>query len=147
MRLRFLLTVLSMLMLGSVAHAQQIPPGGISPAVQSPEPFEILSVEVQGVENEGTRTYVTQSSGLAVGDTVYVPGDPSIADAIRNVFNLGLFSDVRVEELGREGGGIHLGILVREEPRLAEYSIEGVRGRRRSEERRVGKECRWGGSQ
>ncbi len=133
MRLRFLLTVLSTLMLGGVAHAQQIPPGGISPAVQAPEPFEILSVEVQGVESEGTRTYVTQSSGLAVGDTVYVPGDPSIAEAIRNVFNLGLFSDVRVEELGREGGGIHLGILVREEPRLAEYSIEGVRGRRERE--------------
>jgi len=89
--------------------------------------MEILGVSVTGAESEFTETFVRQNSGLAPGQTVTVPGDPAISDAIRSIFRLGLFSNVRIVEERRVDDGLFLSIQVTEEPKLSSVRIEGVK--------------------
>lgn len=103
------------------------PTASLGPYNQTPQPHEILGISVVGVENETTRNFVQQTSGLRVGQSVLLPGDQAFADAIRNIYRLGLFSDVRIVEERRAGSGVFLAIEVKEEPKLAEYTFEGVK--------------------
>jgi outer membrane protein insertion porin family len=93
----------------------------------------IASIEVTGTDDEGTQSFVRQASGLTVGESIDLPLDPSVAEAIRNVYNLGLFSDVRIVERERTDEGAHLVIEVRPEPRLTDFSISGIPNRRANE--------------
>lgn len=133
MYLRAFIAIALAFVIGGSAHAQQVPlvldanpPTG---ALTAPEEVTIIGISVVGVEGEGTRSFVLQAAGLSVGETLIIPGDPALADAIRNVFDLGLFSDVKIVESDRDEEGIHLEIQVREEPRLADFTIQGVRNR------------------
>ena len=101
--------------------------GKTPPALKVPQQFEILGLSVTGVEDENTRAFVLQTSGLAVGKTITLPGDPALADAIRALYRLGLFSDVKIVEERRAGGGIYIAIQVEEVPRLAGYRFEGIK--------------------
>ena len=100
---------------------------------QSPRPLEILGLSVEGVEEESMRTFVLQSSGLAVGQTVNIPGDQAIADAIRNIYRLRVFSDVKIVEERRAGEGVFLVIRVKEEPQLSDYTFSGIKKKHRKE--------------
>ncbi|MEX0600113.1 MAG: POTRA domain-containing protein, partial [Rhodothermales bacterium] len=93
---------------------------------QRPSPYEILGISVEGVESESARSIVSQASGLSLGQTITLPGDEAIADAVRSVYRLGLFSDVKIVEDRRAGSGVYLSIHVQEEPRLVEYQFTGV---------------------
>jgi outer membrane protein insertion porin family len=94
---------------------------------QTPEPVEILGIAVEGIESESARSIVSQASGLTVGQTVTLPGDEAIAEALRSIYRLGLFSDVKIVEDRRVGNGVYLAIQVQEEPRLVEYTFSGVK--------------------
>ena len=61
-----------------------------------PDEFEILGISVEGVETENMRNFALRSSGLAVGQKITLPGDPAISDAIRSIYKLRVFSDVRI---------------------------------------------------
>jgi outer membrane protein insertion porin family len=100
-------------------------PGTSAAMPEAPEVLEILGLSVEGVASEGLQSFVIQRSGLEVGQTVRIPGDAAFADAIRNVYRYGMFSDVKIVEERRVGDGVYLAIQVREEPRLAEFEFEG----------------------
>jgi len=102
-----------------------------SPFSQSPEEYEILGVSVEGAETEFTESFVLQNSGLRAGDTISLPGDPAVAEAIRSVYRAGFFSDVKVVEERRVGNGVFIAIQVREEPKLSGYRFEGIKKRHR----------------
>ncbi len=98
-----------------------------------PSPIEILGISVDGVESESAQSVVSQASGLHVGQTITLPGDEAIAEAIRSIYRLGLFSDVKIIEDRRVGDGVYLSIHVQEEPRLVEYTFSGVKRGHRSD--------------
>lgn len=109
------------------AHAQDTSAAQRDAALAAamPQSYEILGLSVEGVGSEGLQSFVIQRSGLELGQRVRIPGDAAFADAIRNVYRYGMFSDVKIIEERRVGDGIYLAIRVREEPRLAEFSFEG----------------------
>ena len=127
---RITTALFAVLLIASPAFGQVTPgapTAGLGPYDQVPQPYEILGISVEGVENENTRSFVQQTSGLRVGQSVTLPGDQVFADAIRNVYRLGLFSNVRIVEERRAGTGVFLAIQVTEEPRLADYTFAGVK--------------------
>ena len=95
--------------------------------LQPPQAYELLGIDVAGVKDAGTKAFIIQSSGLRVGQTLTLPGDEALREAIRRLYRLGIFSDVRILEDKKVGNGIFLLIQVKEEPRLAEYHFEGLK--------------------
>lgn len=92
----------------------------------APTRLQILGVSVEGIADEYTRGFVLQTSGLVVGQQVLVPGAPEFSDAIRAIYRLGTYDDVKIVEERRVGDGVFLLIRVREVAKLTDYAIEGV---------------------
>ena len=123
--MRFPLALCALLLAAIAAaplQAQQRP--GAPAARQS---YDILGIEVEGVEEASGRQFVIQASGLRVGETVDIPGDDGVAEAIRDLFATGSYSDVEIVADNFAGGGVFLLIRVKEEPRLGSYEITGVK--------------------
>ncbi len=133
MHLRLSILLLLSVLIVPTGAAQNLEPRAmLGPYDRAPQPYEILGITVEGIESETTQSVITQSSGLQVGQTVTLPGDEALAEAIRSIYRLGLFSDVKIVEERRVGEGVFLAIQVREEPRLVEYTFSGVKkGHRR----------------
>lgn len=105
------------------------------PTLVTPQQFIILGVTVQG--NELTRDqFIINASSLNEGNTITYPGD-DIPEAIKRLYRVGLFSDVKVFITEQTTTGLRLVIEVTEQPRMLEYKIEGVK---RSERRDLKKE-------
>ena len=85
--------------------------------------FEIRGLTISGLQT-GRETFLLNTSGLNVGDTIEIPGE-SIPNAIRQLFRTGLFSDVQIVHERVGGNGVHIEIIVQEQPRLASYEIVG----------------------
>jgi outer membrane protein insertion porin family len=117
-----LLLVLATCLLTTPGRAQDLPPFAANAQM-----LQVLGVSVEGVEDEYTRGFVLQTSGLSVGQRVQVPGDPAFADAIRSVYRLGAYDDVQIIEDRRVGDGVFLTIRVTDVPKLAAYEFEGVK--------------------
>lgn len=120
-------------LLPATAHAQSLASslatsssraGGFS---SQPEEIEILGISVEGVDSESMQRYVVTTSELAVGQTLTLPGDPALAEAIRNLYGLRVFSDVKIVEERRAGSGVFLVVRVVEEPKLVDYSFSGIK--------------------
>jgi outer membrane protein insertion porin family len=92
-----------------------------------PDQVRILAIDVEGVASEFDRAFIVQTSGLQEGQSVTLPGDAAISDAIRNIHDLGLYSDIQVVETRRLEDGIFLSIRVQSQPKLAAYRIDGLR--------------------
>ncbi len=137
MRFRFLLAALLLLLPASSAAAQAVQPAGTNGNAglfqQPPRPFQILGISVEGVEDEGMVRFVLQSSGLTVGQQLTLPGDQALAEAIRNIYKLRVFSDVKIVEERRVGEGVFLAIYVKEEPMLTDYTFSGIKKKNRNE--------------
>jgi outer membrane protein insertion porin family len=89
----------------------------------------INNIRVEGVENQRTRQFVIQSSGLSTGQTITLPSGDKIAEAIRSIYDVRLFSDVAIHQENRQGNRVDLVIEVTPEPTLARYEMNGIRGR------------------
>ena len=133
---RPLQTLVLLITVLSVVHPAygQILPADMSFAQSDQDPFltpprelEIAEINVTGVEDGAARSFIIQSSGLEVGSTVSVPLDPSFQEAIRSIFRLGNYSDVKVFEESRQGESVNIRIHVTEVPRLREIKFEGVK--------------------
>jgi len=107
---------------------------GLSAAAQVDErrymdPSVPRELEIGGITVTGTSTVdvnaVMLFSGLKVGQQVTLPG-PRIADAVRNIWEQKLFSDVRIEAAEIRGRTVFLNIVVTEMPRLSRFKFEGV---------------------
>ncbi|PSQ95484.1 MAG: outer membrane protein assembly factor BamA [Bacteroidetes bacterium SW_9_63_38] len=117
--------LISLLGGASPLHAQVS--GGM--ASGGPPTYMIKNIRVDGAEKQRTRQFVIQSSGLSTGETVTLPSGSKIADAIRAIYETGLFSDVAIHRENQQGNKVSLVIEVTPEPTLANYSLEGIKGR------------------
>ncbi|MBU94044.1 MAG: outer membrane protein assembly factor BamA [Balneola sp.] len=104
-------------------YAQQIQI--TDPTLETPEEYRISHVRVQG--NQSTRTqFIINTSGLVEGKVITYPGD-DIPSAINRLFQVGLFSDVKVFIENQSLTSLGILIQVVEQPRMLEYRVEGVK--------------------
>jgi outer membrane protein insertion porin family len=89
-----------------------------------PGEFEIGAISVTGAEFSDDNAIIS-ISGLVVGDKVRIPG-AKIPRAIKNLWNLRLFTDVRIIKSKNIGDVIFLEIIVVERPRLSTHSFTGI---------------------
>lgn len=94
------------------------------PTRLTPRQYEIRDVAIEGLTSD-RENYLINTSGLAVGTTISIPGD-DIPDAIRRIHRTGIFSDVEICHVPMDGG-VQINIFVQEQPRLQEYHLEGIR--------------------
>jgi outer membrane protein insertion porin family len=124
------LFLLIVLLLAAIAPGVALAQLGVPTGVQAPRgpvTYQLLSVGVEGAADESTRQFVLQTSGLREGQSVRIPGDEAVSDAIRRLYELGSFSDVDILADRYEGDGVHLVIHVEEIPRVASVAFEGIR--------------------
>ncbi|MDX1683920.1 MAG: outer membrane protein assembly factor BamA [Saprospiraceae bacterium] len=87
--------------------------------------YEIGGITVEG-NNYSDENAIISVAGLKVGKQINVPG-VDIRSAIRALWKLKLFTDIRIIKERTAGDLIFLKILVTEKPRLARYSYKGVK--------------------
>lgn len=97
----------------------------------NPIDYEIGGVEVKG-NNYSDATALKSIAGLKVGEKIKIPG-PGISNAIKALWKLRLFTDVRVYATKAIGEIIFLEIAVLERPRLSTYSYKGAKKSRHSD--------------
>ena len=91
----------------------------------TPKKYEIADIKVTNIDNY--EDYVLIGiSGLAVGQTITVPGD-DITSAIKRYWRHGLFSDVKITAEKIEGNKIYLFIHLTLRPRITDIRFNGVK--------------------
>lgn len=126
MRSTLLLLLFALFVGGTIpVHAQT--PGGAAPS------YVINNIRVEGVDNQRTRQFVIQSSGLSTGQTVTLPSGDTIAEAVRSIYEVGLFSDVAIHQENRQNNRVGLVIEVTPEPTLVNYTLSGIQDRDRDD--------------
>ncbi|MBU1369902.1 MAG: outer membrane protein assembly factor BamA, partial [Bacteroidetes bacterium] len=90
-----------------------------------PKEYEIGGITVEGIKYLDNNVLI-MLSGLTVGQKIKVPGD-NITDAIRKLWDQGLFEDVGIFATEIAGNKIFLEIQLKERPRVSKFSFEGVR--------------------
>ena len=85
--------------------------------------YKILGISVQGNKSADAATIIA-NSGLKVDGEIQVPGDQTL-NAIRQLWNLNIFSDVQILIEREIDNGAFLLIKVEEYPRLEKVVIEG----------------------
>ena len=91
--------------------------------VSNPVTYKILGISVEGNKTADANTIIV-NSGLKVGDEIQIPGDQTL-NAIKNLWNLNIFSDIQILEDKKVGDGIFLTIKVTEYPRIEKTVIVG----------------------
>jgi outer membrane protein insertion porin family len=90
----------------------------------SPTKYTIAGVEVTGIRYLD-KSVLIQLSGLKVGSEIIVPGE-DVTNAIKKLWQQGLFSDVKISATKIVNGNIWFEIYLQERPRLAEANFMGV---------------------
>jgi outer membrane protein insertion porin family len=90
----------------------------------SPTEYVIAGIDVQGIRYLDTDVLL-QIAGLRVGDKIMVPGD-AFTNAIKKLWNHGLFSDVKITATKISGDKIWLRLHLQEQPKLADVNFIGV---------------------
>ncbi len=110
------------------ASAQDAPssqaPAEASQALQK---YQIISVTVEGAADENSQALARTISGLQPGMSVQLPWDPAFGEAVRNLYSRGWYTDVRIEATEFTPDGVFLTIHVEEQPKLAGYTIDGLK--------------------
>lgn len=135
---RILLTLLLLLVSGLILEESQAQDFQITdPTLEIPQAYTISNLEIRG--NDYTREqFIINASSLTPGSTINYPGD-DISEAIKRLYRVGLFSDVKVLIANKTTTTISLVIEVTEQPRMLKYEINGVK---RSERRDLRDEIR-----
>ena len=89
----------------------------------NPVTYKILGISVEGNKTADVNTIIV-NSGLKIGDEIQVPGDQTL-NAIKNLWNLNIFSDIQILEDKKVGDGIFITIKVTEYPRIEKTVIVG----------------------
>lgn len=124
MKLRFLILLL---LSGITFHPlmAQVTLGDIGIDYNNPKEYEIGGITVSGVKYLDANVLI-MLSGLTVGDRIFVPGD-KITNAIKKLWDQGLFEDIRITVTNLIGNQIFLDIYLHERPRLSKFSFSGVK--------------------
>lgn len=111
------------------------PPGAANLAAQTE--VTISTIRVVGAEDR-MQDFVIQTSGLQEGQQIQLPQSEAIAEAIRSVYDIRHFSDVRIYQEERTEDTVGIVIEVAPEPRLGEFRLQGMsRSDRRDIENRL----------
>lgn len=94
------------------AKAQEADSTNFSIYYASARKYTIADIQVTGIRYLD-KTVLIQLSGLSVGDYIEVPGD-KITEAIKKLWQQGLFSDVKITASKIVGGDIWLDIYLQE---------------------------------
>lgn len=130
---RFLFTVCITLLFTGMSHLlyAQETIKITDPTLETPQEYVLKEVEVQG--NESTRKeFILSASLLNEGTKITYPGD-NIPDAVRRLYKAGLFSDVAIYIKEKTRSEISLIIRVKEQPRVIEYKLEGIKRSQRKD--------------
>ena len=86
--------------------------------------------EIAGITVEGTKyvdgNVLAMLAGLRTGKEITIPGD-DIAQAIRTIWEQGMFEDVAINATSIVGDKVFLQIVVQEKPRVSKFSFNGVK--------------------
>ena len=91
----------------------------------SPKKYEIGGITVSGIEYLDQNVLI-MLSGLKIGARIDVPGE-EITNAVKKLWEQGLFEDVRISATRFQGDLVFLDIHLLERPRLTKYSFKGVK--------------------
>ncbi len=89
----------------------------------TPIMYEIGGVTITGTESLNDNTLIS-ISGLTIGDNIKIPGD-NISNAIRKLWEQGLFSDIDIKIEKKIGNLIFLNINLTENKRLSKFRFLG----------------------
>jgi outer membrane protein insertion porin family len=96
----------------------------LSQTKATPQQVEkILGISVEGNVLADPAAIIA-NSGLKVGDEITVPGD-QVTQAIKRLWGLHLFDDIRVAVDKKVADGVYLVIIVKEYPRFDRVEFEG----------------------
>jgi len=85
--------------------------------------YKILGISVSGNVAADANTIIANTA-LKVGDDVDIPGDQT-NNAIKRLWNLGIFEDVQINIDKKIDNGIFLQLVLKEYPRLEEFVLIG----------------------
>ncbi len=91
----------------------------------SPSEFTIGGITISGTQFLDPDILISLS-GLKTGDRIAIPGD-QISNAIRNLWNQGLFTNVEIRITRTIGSRVFLDIRLQERARLSKFAIKGVK--------------------
>lgn len=91
----------------------------------NPKKYEIGGITVTGVKYLDNSVLITLS-GLSVGDIISVPGE-EISRSIKNLWNQGLFENVKITATGVQDNLIFLNIDLAERPRMSSFTFTGIK--------------------
>lgn len=117
----------AMFLLPSMLSAQVVVGGDMEYDIDylTPKRYEIGGISAEGADNLDSRM-IYLVAGLQVGDKINVPGD-KISTAVDNLWKQGLFEDVRIAVTRIQGNQIFLKIILKERPKLAKFSFNGIK--------------------
>jgi outer membrane protein insertion porin family len=93
--------------------------------IQEPVEYIVGGIKISGVKYLDEKALI-KISGLSKGDRIQIPGE-EIKKIIEKYWEQGLFSDVEIKSEKTVGDSIYLDIYLQERPRIAEFSIQGVK--------------------
>jgi outer membrane protein insertion porin family len=129
MRLRLLAFCILLLFGGVLSAVAQAPTSRRAAGSASAQSTYVIdALQVRGVEDQQTRQFVVQSSGLRTGQRISLPSGDAVAQAIRAIYDLRMFSDVKISREDTQGNRITLVIDVTPEPTLQSYTLQGIDG-------------------
>ncbi len=88
-----------------------------------PPVYKIVSINTKGNKNYDSKTIVSYT-GLQVGQEIGIPSEET-RDAVKKLWNLGLFSDIKIYIDKKFGSDAYLIIEVAEYPRIESIEITG----------------------
>ncbi len=92
-------------------------------AQEGPRTYKILAISTDGNKFYDSRIIIS-NSGLKVGDEIMIPSDAT-QQAIMNLWNMKLFSDIEILVDKKVGDGAYLVIKVKELPKLDNIKFSG----------------------
>jgi outer membrane protein insertion porin family len=90
----------------------------------TPKEYTLGGVTVSGIRYLDGNVLI-MLSGLTIGDRIKVPGDP-ITNAIKKLWDQGLFEDIRISVTKIEENTIYLDMYLAERARLSRFSFSGI---------------------
>ncbi len=91
----------------------------------SPKEYEIGGITITGVKDRDPNA-IAGYAGLTVGKKIVIPGQ-DISGAIKALWKIKLFTDVRISIERTIGDIVFLEINLRERPTLSRYSYKGIK--------------------
>ena len=99
--------------------------GSVNIDYSNPKEYEIGGITVSGVEFLDKNVLIL-ISGLSVGEKITVPGE-RFSKAINQLWDQGLFADVKISATKIQGNLIFFNIQLEERPRLSKFSFKGIK--------------------